>query len=199
MKFALRLIPLELVEFIARIAGYLANLVSPAHAYPAERHVRGAYWSLFFGSAQLQVGRSVQLEGTQGIALGRGVRLNDGTQIIAGTKGRVEIGAQSHTARNTLIAGGGGVTIGERCMISSHVAIYSVQNRIGEEQAALLGGVTAPVAIGDDVFIGVGASVLPGVTIGNGAIVAAGAVVTKDVPASAKVGGVPARELRADG
>jgi len=55
--------------------------------------------------------------------------------------------------------------------------------------------VVAPVSIGDFVWIGVNVTVLPGVTIGEGAIVAAGAVVTRDVPALAVVAGVPARVI----
>lgn len=54
----------------------------------------------------------------------------------------------------------------------------------------------APIVIGDKVWIGANATVLPGVTIGKGAIVAAGAVVHRDVPPFTVVGGVPARILR---
>lgn len=54
----------------------------------------------------------------------------------------------------------------------------------------------APVAIEDDVWIGIGAIVLPGVTIGKGSIVSAGAVVTKDVPSYTIVGGVPAKLIK---
>ena len=57
---------------------------------------------------------------------------------------------------------------------------------------------SAPIMIGDHVWIGFGATILGGVTIGDGAIVAAGAVVTKDVPPKALVGGVPAKVLRSD-
>ncbi|WP_309025292.1 DapH/DapD/GlmU-related protein [Pelagicoccus sp. SDUM812002] len=53
----------------------------------------------------------------------------------------------------------------------------------------------SPIVVEDDVWIGAGAILLPGVRIGRGAIVAAGAVVTKDVPAFARVGGVPATPL----
>lgn len=53
-----------------------------------------------------------------------------------------------------------------------------------------------PVVIGNDVWIGYGAKILPGVTIGDGAIIAAGAVITKDVLPYSIVGGVPAREIR---
>ncbi|MBP6872851.1 MAG: acyltransferase [Bacteroidales bacterium] len=53
-----------------------------------------------------------------------------------------------------------------------------------------------PILIGDNVWIGMRAIILKGVTIGNGSIVAAGAVVTKDVPPNTVVGGVPARVIR---
>jgi maltose O-acetyltransferase len=54
----------------------------------------------------------------------------------------------------------------------------------------------APVRIGNDVWIGGNVTILPGVTIGNNVVVAAGAVVTKDVPDNSLVGGVPARLIR---
>ena len=54
----------------------------------------------------------------------------------------------------------------------------------------------APIHIGKRVWIGSNATVLPGVTIGDGAVVAAGAVVTRDVPANTVVGGVPAKVIR---
>ena len=57
-------------------------------------------------------------------------------------------------------------------------------------------GIAKPVTIGNDVWIGGNCTILPGVTIGDNVVVAAGAVVTKDVPANSLVGGVPARVLK---
>ena len=54
----------------------------------------------------------------------------------------------------------------------------------------------APIVIGKNVWIGANATIVPGVTIGNGSIIAAGAVVTKDVPENVVVGGVPAKIIK---
>ena len=57
-------------------------------------------------------------------------------------------------------------------------------------------GIAKPVTIGNDVWIGANCTILPGVTIGNNVVVAAGAVVTKDVPDNCVVGGVPAKIIK---
>jgi maltose O-acetyltransferase len=190
-----RFLPALLVELVARIVAYGVNLFRPGWAYPAERAVRGRYWSLIFFSRGLKVGRGVQFEGSHLISLGSRARVNDNCQIIAGTKGFVSIGEDTHLARFSLVAGGGGVTIGDRCMISSFVAIYSSGNDLTAEIPAIAPAVNKPVVLGDDVFVGVGAKVLPGVTIGNSAVIGAGAVVVQDVAPGQKVVGIPAKPV----
>lgn len=81
--------------------------------------------------------------------------------------------------------------------VSSHPAFYSLGNQAGHTfvlEAAFRE--TSPITIGNDVWIGARAMILDGVSIGDGVIVAAGAVVTSDVPPYAVVGGVPARLIR---
>lgn len=82
------------------------------------------------------------------------------------------------------------ITIGDGCAISHDFTVM-------DSNAHILNGSrgTAPVVIGDHVWIGTRVTVLPGVNIGDGAVVAAGALVTKDVPAGALVGGVPAKVI----
>ena len=108
----------------------------------------------------------------------------------------MRIGNNSHIARLSIVAAGGGVTIGENCAISSFVSIFSVTNVGGSDGSGELSTAEGPVTIGDRVFIGANAAILPGVTIGDGATVAAGAVVTQNVPPGETVGGVPAKPLK---
>jgi acetyltransferase-like isoleucine patch superfamily enzyme len=95
---------------------------------------------------------------------------------------------------NVIIRGGGGITVGSRVLIAAGAAIVSVGHPIRPPRWGVTIG--NPIVIGDEVWIGINAVVLPGVTIGEGAIVAAGAVVTKDVPPYSIVAGVPAKVIK---
>ena len=88
------------------------------------------------------------------------------------------------------------VTIGDRVLIGPNVGIYTVNHALLPDQRAEGIMRSLPVTIGNDVWIGFEAVILAGVHIGDGAIIGARAVVTKDVPAYTIVGGVPAREIR---
>ena len=88
----------------------------------------------------------------------------------------------------------GGITIGNGCLIGHHTVIATLNHGIRLTERADLH--PAPVIIGDGVWIGSNVTILPGVTIGDGSIAAAGAVVTRDVPPYTIVGGVPARAIR---
>lgn len=87
----------------------------------------------------------------------------------------------------------GGLEIGNHVDIASEVMIWTSQHDVNDPT---FGAIEAKVTIGDYVFIGPRAIILPGITIGKGAIVAAGAVVTKDVSEMSIVAGVPAKEIR---
>ncbi len=88
------------------------------------------------------------------------------------------------------------IIIGNNVMIGPNTLISTVGhplNPMGRRQHLAF---AKPVTIGNDVWIGGNVTILPGVTIGNNVIVAAGAVVTKDVPDNTLVGGVPARKIK---
>lgn len=89
----------------------------------------------------------------------------------------------------------GGIRIGDRVMIAPKVNLITGGHPLPlAERRAYVS--SAPITIGDDVWIGTAASVMQGVTVGAGAVVAAGAVVTRDVPARTLVAGVPARVVK---
>ena len=88
----------------------------------------------------------------------------------------------------------GGVTIGDDVLIGHRVSLATLNHDPTPEKRSWMH--PAPIVIGNKVWIGDNATILPGVTIGENSIVAAGAVVTKDVPANVIVGGLPARIIK---
>jgi acetyltransferase-like isoleucine patch superfamily enzyme len=104
----------------------------------------------------------------------------------------VSIGANSRINRDCMIDVRGGVTIGDNVSISPQVAISTAAHSAVDPEFRVE---IRPVVIEDNVWIGMRATILGGVTLGRGSVVAAGAVVTKDVPPLTIVGGVPARPV----
>ena len=96
---------------------------------------------------------------------------------------------------NTII---GPVTIGSHVNLAQGITVTALNHNFSDTTRRIdeQGISTNPVTIEDDVWIGANAVILPGVTIGQHAVVAAGAVVTADVPANTVVGGVPARIIK---
>lgn len=91
---------------------------------------------------------------------------------------------------------GAAVRIGSRVQFGHHVVLLTMDHEMGPSEARCGRLVAAPITIGDGVWIASRVTVLPGITIGNGAVVAAGAVVTRDVAPNTLVGGVPAKVVR---
>ena len=88
----------------------------------------------------------------------------------------------------------GGIEIGDDCLIGLQVVFATINHDLNPEKRGNMK--VAPIKIGNRVWIGAHATILAGVTVGDNSIVAAGAVVTKDVPANTVVGGVPAKTIR---
>jgi maltose O-acetyltransferase len=105
----------------------------------------------------------------------------------------LKLGDQIDIGEYTHIRASGGVTIGNRVLIAAGAVITSRQHPVALPRFGLTDD--APVVIEEDVWIGARAVILPGVTVGRGAIVGAGAVVTQAVAPFTIVGGVPARQI----
>jgi acetyltransferase-like isoleucine patch superfamily enzyme len=113
----------------------------------------------------------------------------------------IRIGCESLIGEYTVIRGQGGVTIGDRVYTSPSTQIVAVNHVFSDPRRPFVDqGITAEgIVIEDDVWLGSGSIVTDGVRIGRRAVIAAGAVVTRDVPPGTVVGGVPARVLRTIG
>jgi len=131
--------------------------------------------------------------------LGKRIVFYPGVWIFPGRN--LIVGDDVDFAKGVLVTTDGGVSIGDRVLIgyNSHILssnhnVPSIPHRIFEA-----GHAKSPVNIGDDVWIGAQCIILPGVSIGEGAVIAAGSVVTKDVPAFTYVAGVPAKSIKVRG
>lgn len=137
------------------------------------------------------------------IRLGPGSIVSDGAILACGNAadgtGQIEIGAGTYIGEyNNLRAGGGDIRIGENCLISQFCTLVASNHAHALGMPIKSQGndpARAGVVIGNDVWLGAGCAILPGVVIGDGAVVAANAVVTRSIPSQEIWGGVPARKL----
>jgi len=182
-------------------------------------------WRVAECSGPLFLGRRVQLYHAHHLHLGRSVTIEDDVRIDALSRegvwlgdnvsvGRftlieatgllsllgkgVRIGANSNLGDYNSVGGAGGVTIGENVLIGQYVSFHPQNHIIDDPNRPIKHQGTSEqgIVVEDDVWIGARVTVLDGVHIGRGAVIAAGAVVTHDVPPYAVVGGVPARVLK---
>lgn len=106
----------------------------------------------------------------------------------------IHIGENVFINSNCTMQDQGGVYIGDNVLIGHNACLLTLNHQENPEKRANL--LPAPVKIGNGAWLGSNVTVLPGVTIGDGAIIAAGAVVTKDVEANTIVAGIPAKFVR---
>ncbi|MBI1863374.1 acyltransferase [Candidatus Microgenomates bacterium] len=130
------------------------------------------------------------LHKSAGVKMGKGSTIHMGVTFYD-TK-NIVIGDDTIIGEKAVLDGRARLVIGNHVALASEVMIYNSQHDIHDP---FFKAVAKPVHIEDYVFIGPRAIILPGVTIGRGAIVAAGAVVTKNVAPFAVVGGVPAKVI----
>jgi maltose O-acetyltransferase len=164
-----------------RVAAYAVV----ARWLPASSNPAGAVWrntrrviaAPLFASA----GKDINIE--------HGAYFGDGSQVSIGDRSGIGINCRIH----------GPVVIGRDVMMGPDVVILARNHEHSDPTRPMIDqgySANATVTIGNDVWIGTRAIILPGVTVHDGAIVGAGAVVTKDVPAGAVVVGNPAKVIR---
>jgi len=131
------------------------------------------------------------------VVLGRWSWLGHGTKVRA-HEGEIVIGAKSVLGQECTISAYQHVSIGRECIVADRVMLIDFDHGVVEvERPIRLQGIyKRDVRVGHNAWLGYGACVLRGVTIGDNAIVGTNAVVTKDLPANAVAAGVPARVVR---
>lgn len=147
---------------------------------------------VFFGrKLALQTGR------TGSIRFGRWVWIGDGTKIRC-HEGTVEIGDKSVMGQECTISCYQHVRIGAECVIADRTMFIDFDHGVVDVERPIRsqGIYKEDVVVGSNVWIGYGAAILRGVRVGDNAVIGTNSVITKDVPANAVVGGVPARVLR---
>jgi len=118
------------------------------------------------------------------------------TEIGVREGARMTIGSRSFINFGCSISASLSVTIGPRCMIGSHVTLMDNDfHRVEPERRDELPE-SAPIVLEENVWLGIRSIVLRGVTIGAGSVVAAGSIVSRNVPPRSLVGGIPARLIR---
>lgn len=147
---------------------------------------------LFLGRRlEIQIARRAE------VRFGRFVWIGDGTKIRC-HEGVVEIGEKTVIGQECTISAYQRVRIGEQCVIADRAMFIDFDHGVVEvERPIRLQGIyKRDVVVGSNVWIGYGACILRGVSVGDNSIVGTNAVVTKDVPANAVVAGIPARVVR---
>jgi acetyltransferase-like isoleucine patch superfamily enzyme len=142
-------------------------------------------------------GLELKIEPAGEIRFGRFVWIGDGTKIRC-HEGAVEIGAKTVMGQECTISAYQHVRIGEECVIADRAMFIDFDHGIVEvERPIRLQGIyKRDVEVGNNVWIGYGACILRGVSVGDNSVIGTNSVVTKDVPANAVVGGIPARIIR---
>lgn len=155
--------------------------------------------------ASCRIANGTQLVGyfSGALRLGESSSLCDGTILAFGDQqsgfGKIQIGDRTWIGQyNNLRAGGGDIIIGRDCLLSQFCSLVATNHACRRDRPIVTQGANTErsgVLLEDDVWLGAGVSVMPGVTIAHGAVIGANAVVTRDVPPYEIWGGVPAKRL----
>jgi acetyltransferase-like isoleucine patch superfamily enzyme len=186
------------IRFLAR-----KRMLTPRHAILLWRYLRrrlltraGRRWRtdgfVFFGRRlEIQIAKGAE------VRLGRFVWIGDGSKIRC-HEGEVEIGEKTVMGQECTISAYRRVRIGEQCVIADRAMFIDFDHGIVEvERPIRVQGIyMRDVEVGNNVWIGYGACILRGVRVGDNSVIGTNSVVTKDVPANAVVGGIPARIIR---
>jgi acetyltransferase-like isoleucine patch superfamily enzyme len=172
-------------------------------------YLRYLFWKIFLKINGGSLGKNVKIyEGVKlashrecPIYIGDHVSIEKGVIISTSESGKISIGNNVYIGEYSVLTSNAEIEIGDNVLISPHNDIVDF-NHIYEDlnrPMNLQGLVRKKIAIEDDVWLGSGSKILMGVTIGKGAVVGAGSIVTKDIPPYHVVAGNPAKTIKVRG
>ncbi len=198
---------MPIIRTVASFLRSFRNTVRKKTVYCRLRHCKNAFME-----------SGILLKGTHNIFLERcyierGVRLEGGLHgkieiaddctvgefsVLRAFNGGIKLGSGVLINYHSVLLGGGGITIGSNTLIGPNCTIVSNNHKFDDPEKDIVsqGCTYQGINIGRNVWIGANCVITDGVTIHDGAVVGAGAVVTRDVPSNAIVGGVPAKLIR---
>jgi acetyltransferase-like isoleucine patch superfamily enzyme len=152
-------------------------------------------WKFNTAGVKGSLARNVRIKSGE-IILGDRVAFREG--VFLGGMGKLSIGSSTVLNEGTMISSTVDVSIGANCMLAPRCYILDVDHEFSDLSIPIKdqGYRQSPVKIGDDVWMGTGVVVTRGVTIGNGCVIAANSVVTRDIPPFSIAGGIPAKVIK---
>ncbi len=185
---------------LPRLLGRIAKARGLAGSF-----LRVCAWRLRLGASAIPASVTIEPYVSLAATDGGSIRLGERTALAANAAlvakyGTLEIGADSFIGIGAVIVAREAVRIGRDALIAEYVTIRDQDHLFGGEgPTARAGFTTAPITIGDNVWLGAKVTVTKGVTIGDNSVIAANSVVTRDIPANVVAAGAPARVIRAIG
>jgi galactoside O-acetyltransferase len=159
--------------------------------------LRSLLYRDYFGGNSVQLGENVSIIGRhENFTVGDNFKVSPDVKLAA-QNASMRIGKNVFINYGSFLsADGGGLTIGDDCKLAMDVVIVCGKHGINRDHPVREQRYSGyPVVIGDDVWVGTKAIILGGISIGDGAVIGAGAVVSKNVAPYEIVGGVPARNI----
>lgn len=176
---------------------YAARLLA-SDPFELLRLARVGWTTIYYRQVRRLVGRGTTVEpglrvvnGAK-VSIGRGCLLKEGIYLRAGAEGQITIGDRAALNAFCRLFGHGGITIGEDTQLGPGVLITTTSHDYTRGLAVSY----EPVVIGRAVWVGANVTILPGVQIGDGAVVGAGSIVTRSLPPRVVAVGAPARVIR---